>query len=89
MILVGSQTLDALRQAADEAGVRLRESYSGRGMWGTACIGVVVDDYEQAGEFRAALRAIHPELEKALGSSRSDSLGRGVIVYWPAMQVPS
>lgn len=89
MILVSSEAMDALRQAADETGVRLRESYSGRSMWGTACIGVVVDDYEQAGEFRAALRAISPALEKALGTSRSDSMGRGAIVYWPAARVPS
>lgn len=84
-----SDDMDVLRQAADEAGVDLRESYSGRGMAGQYCIGVTVHGYEEAGEFRAALRAIDASLEEALGESSSDAMGRSVIVYWPGARVPS
>lgn len=66
-------------------------SYSGRGMYGEECLGVSAYDVESLfqdlldhatdAESLAYLRT-----EKIFGKARSDSLGRGIIVYWPSIK---
>lgn len=87
-MLTESQLQD-IRIAAFDAGVTLRERYSGRGMYGHACISIVVDCPGDAESFLAELRAADSELAGALGTPSSDNMGRRVIVYWPGAQAPS
>lgn len=74
-------------------------SYSGRAMYGAQCVGFEVDggmdlalgvalqraaqefDENPAGDFGAV------ELVEAMAmSTRTDNMGRGMIVYWPSIQ---
>lgn len=50
-------------------------SYSGRGMYGRYCIGVSLDHINDADGL-------------PLKGSNTDSLGRGIILYWPAIDAP-
>jgi hypothetical protein len=56
-------------------GLRPR-SYSGRGMMGKECVGVSIHHLDE-------LDGLHWE------GKRTDSLGRGLIVYWPSMPWPA
>lgn len=62
-----------LVQMADEGFGTLREDYSGRGMYGDECVGLVTDDPENCIE-EAASRGIR--------GAKYDSMGLKTIVYW-------
>jgi hypothetical protein len=68
--------LDAIARLRDE-GLEPRR-YSGRGMFGADCIGVDVESREDAGALKA-LFDLKPT---------TDSMGRGVVAYWPALPWP-
>lgn len=62
-------------------------SYSGRGMFGASCLGVEGDSLVEifAALFQAAADQ-GPDLQEiadALADGRTDSMGRGVILYFP------
>lgn len=67
-------------------------SYSGRGMYGKSCVGVrVANDAEMlvmtanvAIECDAAQRE---ELPDIVSNAKTDNMGRGLIVYFPNMQM--
>jgi hypothetical protein len=66
-----------LLQKAEELGLRVYHNYSGRGMFGKTCIGVVgsMEDLDcLLGEVKGAGRGL-----------RKDSLGLDYIYYWPAL----
>ena len=89
--------IDALYSAGlnDDA---LRDDYSGRGMYGDQCFGIVVDDIGEAFGFiaqlasREAVLAQHEnradDLRWMSGASM-DSMGLSTIVYWPRVKVTS
>lgn len=58
-------------EASQEDGRRLYTDYSGRGMFGQTCLGIVCDDPSDT----IADAGVH--------GARQDSLGRSTIVYWP------
>lgn len=65
-------------------------SYSGRGMNGKRCVGVDLDQPSDVGAlFAECIRhaAENPddaeELADMAGSYSQDSMGKGVIIYWP------
>jgi hypothetical protein len=64
--------------ALDAAGIKWRD-YSGRGMYGSYCVGVTCgrDTYE-----REVIEAVAEIPEAA--SPNYDSMGLGTILYWPA-----
>ncbi len=66
---------EVIYEAGDE-GARIYEGYSGRGMYGGECFGVVVPSsrYIQAVEAAASL---------GLFGAKVDQMGRDMIVYWP------
>jgi len=68
---------EILQEVADEIGGELRE-YSGRGMYGKSCLGIVCDDPSDCIE-EAVVRGIR-------GACR-DSMGKQAIVYWPSIKV--
>lgn len=91
-----------LEAAANEYSDWHVRSYSGRGMYGAECVAVSVAAGEEVRlGVVLALMALSevaagddPEgdLEKlaaAMAGARTDSMGRGVVVYWPAMAWPS
>lgn len=55
----------------------LREDYSGRGMFGATCLGVVTRTPRQLVKAAATL---------GLHGHRTDSMGISTIVYWPQAQ---
>jgi hypothetical protein len=73
----------------DQFSVRAR--YSGRAMFGRACVGVVTDDplnvalflFYLAGELSIEL----PDLCEDLASTETDGMGRSAIYYWRNLSV--
>lgn len=63
-------TTEELKKKLTDMDLRPR-SYSGRGMYGRECVGASIDGHP--GDY---------ELPK---DWRSDSLGKGFIVYWPSV----
>jgi hypothetical protein len=51
------------------------DSYSGRGMYGKECVGVIVASYA---EVARAAQIVGRE-------PTTDSMGRGVVAYWPSI----
>ena len=66
-------------------------NYSGRGMYGSTCPGITVNDGMEPFELALALAEYVNETEDVgpyelgdiLGGSRTDSLGFGYIIYFP------
>lgn len=94
-------TSKVLIEAIEEAGFTAR-SYSGRGMYGKACVGVHLDQgtdgftlgFTLAARMACALTSSvdeGTECLEALAGLRvePDSMGRGGIVYFPRMEWPS
>ncbi len=78
-----------LQQIIEDAGFDCR-SYSGRGMYGKNCLGVVIGEFNQflSGIFDSVARSEDPQatadiLSNAFRSMRQDSMGYDIIVYFP------
>lgn len=65
---------DAVEAVAAEVGGTVRKDYSGRGMYGATCYGIVTDD---------SVNCIEIAAEHGLKRAEADSMGRQAIVYWP------
>lgn len=61
----------------------IRSTYSGRGMYGGACLGLVHDNVDELLMFviELAVQGI------ILDGARQDSMGLSTITYWPQFQV--
>ena len=74
-----------------EGGITFCQNYSGRGMNGRTCFGIVVTDGTQPFELALALAGYTSETEyvtpyklhEVLGGSCMDSMGLGYIIYFP------
>lgn len=91
-------TPETFRACAEQAGYDIR-SYSGRGMYGRQCMAIDTD--ENGGAIYAsdlprlggsiALFAVntygvdHDEALDILSSCLVDSMGYGLVIYWPAL----
>lgn len=73
-----------------DEGINWRTSYSGRGMFGSSCVGFTTGEYGGAADLAKFVLAV----SQALGSdvavqiadaTRTDSMGRGVIYYFPGV----
>lgn len=71
------EKLDILNEAADIVGGELYEGYSGRGMYGQRCYGIVCDDY---------VSCIETVALQGITGANTDSMGLQSIVYWPNIQ---
>ena len=80
--------IDVIKNFCEDNGYDLREDYSGRGMFGRSCIGIVGDfnplhlvlclaDVLRDEEFDNA--------EDILGRPCQDSMGLSTIVYFPSL----
>jgi len=68
--------IEIIEDVADEIGGTMRSTYSGRGMYGKTCYGIDCDDSTSCIELAAA---------KGLKGAKTDNMGKGYIVYWPAI----
>lgn len=78
-----------LIQATEDACIGTVRSYSGRGMYGKTCVGLEVNTAGEAMEI-AAWAVLNADgdsrdVARMLGRAREDSMGRGVILYWPTV----
>lgn len=69
-----------IQRIAEEFGMNVR-SYSGRGMMGRTCLGIVVDDATEVFELFYNLGT--RDLRMPFGPVRTDSMGISTIYYWP------
>lgn len=69
----------AVQRLANDTGGKLYTDYSGRGMYGDICMGVVIDnsDYEEVLEHAVKL---------GLKNHRTDSMGLRMIIYFPSVK---
>jgi hypothetical protein len=84
---------DAVEQYGDEDAVSFRNDYSGRGMYGRQCIGIVGDESTCMRIVGQAIKDAHAQADNdelvfddvvdTLLDSCRDSMGRDIIVYWP------
>ena len=70
-------TQDQIIALADELGGEVRLDYSGRGMFGARCLGIVCEDSEEI---------IRNALGRGLPRGKVDSMGTRKIVYWPEIK---
>lgn len=78
---------EAIKNFCEEHGYDLRLNYSGRGMYGRECFGLVVPD---SGIEACMLLAVYLSqevgdisVENLASNVRTDSMGRDLIVYFP------
>jgi hypothetical protein len=84
MRITAQQVIEALEGEFD---VR---SYSGRGMYGAKCVGVDIDRAGQIMEIAAQLISAGIDVDHVIDlgdQMREDNMGRGIIVYWPALEL--
>ena len=79
--ILRSVVLDALELAGLDEDA-LREDYSGRGMYGHECFGVVVKNIPEIARFAAALGSL-TECDDLMEDAASDEMGLGLILYFP------
>ncbi|MFH0779031.1 MAG: hypothetical protein V2A71_10480 [Candidatus Eisenbacteria bacterium] len=78
-----------LEAAAEEAGVEFRDGYSGRGMYGEQCCGVVYERLRDLLRFVVELCVQvgdHETVASFVVQGAQDSMGAGGIFYWPRMK---
>lgn len=84
--------IDGLTYALENRGWSLRPDYSGRGMYGENCIGIVHPSGEAAAAVICLIEALAEEgLDETAdwirsASSSSDNMGLDVITYWPQLK---
>ncbi len=79
-----AEQVEALHNAADTVDGEIVTGYSGRGMFGDECVGVVLQD---EGDLFTFARQLDDELAELLGNPRWDSMGLREIAYWPRWSV--
>ena len=72
--------IESMERAADELDGSLYRGYSGRGMYGDECVGVVLEHEGDVFRFATLLGL---DLAEALGSPKFDNMGLNIIAYWP------
>lgn len=86
-------TAEKLAIIISQAELRAHRKYSGRGMFGKQCIGFYVEQGDSlmgaASVMMLAAQGGPSELEElheAFQSARTDSMGKGTIVYFPSIE---
>lgn len=78
----------SIMDLCDSAGIEWRD-YSGRGMYGDRCLAIVTDNPVDTVLclVQEAIGSLDPEetaeIVEALSNSRTDSMGRSAVIYWP------
>lgn len=91
--LLGPEQTDLIRTAVDLAGLyddsdTIRTDYSGRGMYGDRCFGIVVADQREAARVLVNLATLDGDLAVELADRwTTDSMGMTTIVYFPGVAI--
>jgi hypothetical protein len=97
--MMSKMEFEKILQAFEDCGLDPRP-YSGRGMYGKECLGIVTDEnpleialmlvseLATAGDYDTPQETLDALLEllEELRRPLSDNLGRGTIVYWPRIK---
>jgi hypothetical protein len=75
---------DALEGCGLDGEISIYENYSGRGMYGSECFGIVCNESNFA-QFCAAIGAATDGWGDWIYKVRSDSMGLSTIWYWPGV----
>jgi hypothetical protein len=75
---------ETLQEIADRSNGDVRYDYSGRGMHGTTCVGIVLNDRDLLHLGAAIAELVPDETVKQImmSSARQDNMGSRTIVYW-------
>jgi len=66
----------------------LMTDYSGRAMYGEECPAIVVDSEDELYQFHSRLASTNPKLDELLREkSRQDSMGLGIVEYYPGVNL--
>lgn len=89
MTIEAQHIIDALAKQGSDTEFKVRD-YSGRGMYGRNCIGIDVDTTGDVMKIAALLIdggfSTDEIIELGEGMT-TDSMGRGMIVYWPGIKL--
>lgn len=86
--------IDMIREVQTDEEIEAR-SYSGRGMYGESCVGVTCDNpfkviaelaFMAGSDVAEENYSLAQDILQALGETRSDSMGRSTIIYWPRIK---
>lgn len=81
-MIIGYELLEEL---ANEVQGEARASYSGRGMYGRSCVGIVIDSESDLLALGVAISDLiddYEDKQTLVNSVKIDSMGRGLIAYW-------
>lgn len=91
MIQLTHEHIDAIEDIlwTTTDGGEIREDYSGRGMFGDQCFGITLDGGGDLFKFAMLVgkNELLSEVFEDAGPPNSDSMGLGVIYYWPRLAV--
>jgi hypothetical protein len=92
--LTAEEIIEAIDEAHKQEEFQYR-SYSGRGMFGKQCLGITFSNVAEALAFGAWLgqtfsnpygRSEETTASALLLKTRQDSMGRGIVIYWPELE---
>ena len=83
MSCISEELANFLVSAAYDMAVEIRDDYSGRFMYGKTCLGLVFESNSAPFALfeRTNSMDLVKELAAFLSSCRSDSMGRGIVLY--------
>ena len=97
---ISNQLLDLIVDLHDEEDFQVRVDYSGRGMFGEKCLGIVGSDTttviykimeaimnEYCDEKETQLELFHELAEMLSDGSKQDSMGLQHIIYFPSVEI--
>ena len=90
---MNEKLVKAIIDFCDEYDYSFRDSYSGRGMYGRNCVGVVGSSVlETIGDLLEYLNEnyefdMSDLIEMLLKGANTDSMGLGTIIYWQQLQM--
>ena len=79
-------TAEQVEEAISDLGANLHDRYSGRGMYGAECPAIEAESESEIYSFFVELATVNEKMARQLAkSARVDSMGRGIICYWPSI----
>jgi|688.fasta_scaffold681483_1 hypothetical protein len=75
-------SLELLEELAQEVEGSFRTNYSGRGMYGDSCVGIVTHSLLELGAVISRLVEDEELRDELITNSSTDSMGYDTIVYW-------
>ncbi len=79
-LTISNELLEEISQEVDGS---FRTDYSGRGMYGKSCVGIVAHSLLALGAAISRLVEDEELREELVSNSLTDSMGYDTIVYWP------